>query len=235
MTQPPFPVLELLPTYPARSLRLKGQSYFEDAQGRQLPSVTTILNATKPAEDWEALKQWRDRVGAEEANRIARTASRRGSQTHKHIRSYLLGQAIACPDPVRPYWDSVAPVLSDIDRVHLVESVVVHDALSYGGRVDCVATYRGMPCVVDWKTADRPKGSVERLYDAPLQLAAYSGAVNQCYASEGMRVRHALLVVAIADQPAELFWFDAETLVQYWQQWQTRVEQFQSRFRRSSL
>jgi hypothetical protein len=60
-------------------------TYLTDANGVRLPSVTAILNATKPPEARQALAQWRDRVGAEEATRIATTASRRGSQTHKQI------------------------------------------------------------------------------------------------------------------------------------------------------
>ncbi|MBW4656194.1 MAG: PD-(D/E)XK nuclease family protein [Kaiparowitsia implicata GSE-PSE-MK54-09C] len=204
------------------------RAYLTDAQGMRLPSVTTILNATRPPEAREALARWRDRLGAAEATRVATTASRRGSQTHKHLRHYLRGEAPPCPDAIRLYWQSLEPVLADIDAVNLVEATVFHYNLGYAGQVDCVANYQGQPCVVDWKTADVPKGSVERLYDGPLQLAAYCGAVNQQRA-EGDSICQAMLVVAVPQHPAEVFWFDPDHLHHYWEAWQQRLAQFYGR------
>lgn len=216
---------QLLPAYSAKSVRLDGQSYFVDSQGIRLPSVTTILNATKPQAAREALMQWRQRVGKAEAQRISGTASRRGTLTHKHLKGYLLGEAASCPEAVRPYWESLATVLPLIQQVRLVEGFVFHRDLGYAGKVDCIASYDGVPCVFDWKTADQPKGSIERLHDAPLQLAAYCGAINYCYA-EQVNLQHAALVVAVPNQPAEVFWLEAAAMAEYWQQWQARLAQF---------
>ncbi|MBD2088677.1 PD-(D/E)XK nuclease family protein [Microcoleus sp. FACHB-1515] len=218
---------DLLPALTAKSTRANGQTYIVDAQGVRLPSVTTILNATKPAADREALARWRQRVGSEQAKQISGTASRRGTQTHSHIRRYLLGDDRPCPPAALPYWNSLHPVLTQIDAVRLVEGFVFHYDLGYAGKVDCVASYQGTPCVCDWKTSDRPKQSIERLGDAPLQLAAYCGAINQVY--DELDLDHALLAVAVADQPAEIFWLDADRLAAYWQQWQLRVKQFYRR------
>jgi len=80
--------------------------------------------------------------------------------------------------------------LQDIDAVRLIESPVFHYDLSYAGRVDCVASYKDIPRVM---TADKPKGLVERLYEYPLQLAAYLGAVNKYYQDYG-KIDHALVV-----------------------------------------
>ena len=44
----------------------------------KLPSVTTILSATKSEEEKAALANWRERVGFKEANRIKTEASSRG-------------------------------------------------------------------------------------------------------------------------------------------------------------
>lgn len=217
---------DLLPAYHAKSVREGGQSYFVDDQGRRLPSVTTILNATKPQEDREALARWRQRVGVAEAGRISSAASRRGTQTHKQIQHYLLGDDRPCPESAQPYWDSLQSVLSDIEAVRLVESSVFHYDLGYAGKVDCVASFRGVPCVCDWKTADRPKESIDRLHDAPLQLAAYCGAINHAYAEQGVKLNHAAVVVAVPLQTAEVFWIDPDQMLIYWQQWQARVEQF---------
>lgn len=202
------------------------RGYLIDEQGVPLPSVTTILNATRPQEAREALIRWRDRLGATEAGRISAAASRRGSMTHKHVKDYLAGERSVCPQEIRPYWESLEPVLSDVQDVRLLEKTVFHYNLGYAGKVDCVATYQGVPCVLDWKTADQPKETVERLYDGPIQLAAYCGAINHSYAEQFPAVKQAVLVVAIAHRPAEVFRFEAKTMRQLWHAWQARVDQF---------
>lgn len=222
--------IDLLPRLQIKSVRQNGKQYYvdnSDACGglrhRALPSVTTILNATKPQEARDRLMNWRSRLGTEEANRVSTTASRRGTQTHKYIKSYLLGEDITCPDASRPYWDSIQPVLQNIDAVRLVESPVCHYDLNYAGVVDCVASFNGVPCVCEWKTADKPKGTIERLYDYPLQLAAYLGAVNHSYREYGIDLERVLLVVAIPEMAAEVFWLETTAINTYWQQWETRV------------
>lgn len=220
------PSQQRLPVISAKSSRQGGQSYFVDDSGQRLPSVSTILNATKPAADREALRQWQQRVGKAEAQRITGRASRRGTQTHTYLRHYLLGTPIPCPDAAKPYVDSLEPVLNAIDDVRLVEGAVFHYDLGYAGRVDCIASYQGVPCIVDWKTSDRPKETIQRLYDSPLQLAAYCGAANHLYADHGIHLTEAVLINAVPGQEAEVFWFDVDTLRNYWHQWQTRVDQF---------
>jgi hypothetical protein len=219
------PETQLLPSYSAKSIREQGQSYFLTG-GKQLPSVTTILNATKPQAAREALRQWRNRVGAAQAKQIAGIASRRGSLTHQYLKRYLLGETESCPELIKPYWESLEPVLEQIDAVRLVEGFVFDEELGYGGKVDCIASYKQVPCVLDWKTADKPRGSIERLQDGPLQLAAYCGAINACYAQQEIELHHAALITAIAGQPAEVFWFEPEAMLSYEQQWQARVAQF---------
>lgn len=222
---------QLLPSPQAKQVRENGSQYYVDTKGDRLPSVTTILNATKPQEDRDRLANWRQRVGAEAATQISGTASRRGTQTHKQIQRYLLGEKVTCSDTSRPYWESIEPTLQDIDFVRLVEGSVFHYGLSYAGKVDCVASYRGIPCICEWKTADKPKGSVERLYEYPLQLTAYLGAVNQYYQDCGVKLDHALIVVAIPEMPAEVFWFEPGAMIDYWQQWEQRVDQYWQRRR----
>lgn len=128
------PALQLLPCPQAKSIRENTNQYYIDAKGSSLPSVTTILNATKSQEDRDRLANWRQRVGATEGNRISGTASRRGTQTHKQIQRYLLGEDTRCPDTSRPYWESIEPVLQDINAVRLIEGAVFHYDLSYAGR-----------------------------------------------------------------------------------------------------
>jgi genome maintenance exonuclease 1 len=103
--------------------------------------------------------------------------------------------------------------------------------LGYAGRVDCVASFRNIPCICEWKTADKPKGSVERLYDYPLQIAAYCSAVNHYYQDYDINLEHTMLAVAIPGLPAELFWFEPEVMQTFLEQWEERVVSFWKRRR----
>ena len=58
----------------------------------KLPSVTSILDATKSEEDKAALANWRERTGYKEAEAITKAASSRGSQMHNYLESYILGR-----------------------------------------------------------------------------------------------------------------------------------------------
>ena len=58
----------------------------------KLPSVTSILDATKSEEDKAALANWRERTGHKEAEAITKAASSRGSQMHSYLESFLLGR-----------------------------------------------------------------------------------------------------------------------------------------------
>lgn len=230
-----FSKAQRLPVCPIKAIRHAGEQYYvsDYPSGEQrgdrsirLPSVSTILNATRSPEQRQALAQWRQRVGSEEANRISGSASRRGTGTHKQVSRYLQGEAVVCSEAIRPYWESLKPVLQAIEQVRLVEAPVLHAELGYAGKVDCIASYDGIPCLCEWKTADRPKHSLERLNDYPLQVAAYWGAVNRFYQADGVDLQHALLAIAIPDQPAEVFWLDEEAIAPYWEQWQERVAMF---------
>ena len=215
-----------LPRYQAKQVREAGQQFYVNTQGDRLPSVTTILNATKSREDRDRLFNWKQRVGVEQAAEITKTASRRGTGLHRHIQRYLQGEVTECTEFVRPYWDSVQPILDSLTDIQLVEGMVVHDQLRYAGVADCIATFEGVSCLCEWKTSDRPKQTIERLYDYPLQVVAYCGAANQHYQEYNLNLCHALVVVAIPETPAEIFWFEPAAIAAYWEQWESRVRQY---------
>ena len=58
----------------------------------RLPSVTSILQATKSDEDKAALENWKQRVGVHQANKIKTEASNRGTSMHSYIENFLRGR-----------------------------------------------------------------------------------------------------------------------------------------------
>ena len=58
----------------------------------KLPSVTSILQATKSEEDKASLENWKQRVGQEKADKIKIEASNRGTSMHSYIEDFLKGR-----------------------------------------------------------------------------------------------------------------------------------------------
>ena len=62
-----------------------GKRVYEISSYR-LPSVTTILGATK---NTEFLTKWKAKVGEQEADRIKNVSSARGTSMHKFLESFI--------------------------------------------------------------------------------------------------------------------------------------------------
>ena len=72
-----------------RETTTEGRKYVAP-DGNKLPSVTTILDATKPIEAKKALIEWRRRVGEQKAKEITTEAAGRGTRMHKYLENYVL-------------------------------------------------------------------------------------------------------------------------------------------------
>jgi hypothetical protein len=60
-----------------------------DTPGGKLPSVTTVLERTKPEEKKQALQEWRRRVGPAQAQAITTEAANRGTRMHTYLEHYV--------------------------------------------------------------------------------------------------------------------------------------------------
>ena len=63
----------------------EGQRLYSTPDGNKVPSVTTILDKTKPAESRAALEQWRKNVGHARAQQITTEAANRGTRMHTYL------------------------------------------------------------------------------------------------------------------------------------------------------
>ncbi|TAF05458.1 MAG: exonuclease [Nostocales cyanobacterium] len=212
--------LNLLLHYYGKLARENGIGYLEDSRGIKLPSFTSILKATKPPAEKAQLAKWRQKVGNFEANRITQESKQRVTLIHQQIKNYFLDEPIICPDFIKPYWHNLLPILENIHNIRLIEANLFHYYLGYSGRVDCVANYCNIPCVIEFKTAER----IKHLYDEPLQLAAYCGAVNRQY---GLRIKNTLVIVTTPDE-AIVHWLEPKDVMKKWHQWENKVTEFWS-------
>lgn len=209
-------------------------------QGRSaVPSVTRILQQTLSPEQVFYLERWKRRMvaelGEEGFKEYSQNLFRQGKLFHSALEEILTSgdtrnkspsEAPEHPADVRGYMESVSHVLEDISAVRAIESTVQHDTLNYLGIADCVARYRGVLCVIDWKTSEKPKPFLGNTYDNPVQVAAYAGALNSDN-NYKYQVENGLIVVAYKDgSPAHAHQLNSELMLEYWNTWLIRLEEF---------
>lgn len=200
----------------APRVEVNGQRLYDTPRGK-FPSVTSILSATK---DKTYLERWKNRVGQREAERIRVAASTRGNSLHEMVEAFLLHGTVG----EGPWWTSIEGFLRDITGVHLIEGPVWHP-LGFAGTVDALLDWRGVPAVVDWKTA-RSFRKAAWVEDYKLQTTAYGGAANWLYADAGFKVERGIVVVALEDQPAQVFHIEHPELVIGWRQFTGRIHDY---------
>lgn len=209
--------------YQAKTVRVNRRRVYE-INGYQYPGVTTVLSTTKPAAARKALYEWRQRIGKDAAQSISNKASSAGTRLHKQIATFLRGESVEIPADLGGYWESMLPILNQVDEALLVEGAVWHDA-GYVGFPDAVIAYQGKICVCDWKTALKPKKR-EWIEDYCLQVAAYAQAIEQVYGKTGVTMDGALIAIALDDAPAQTFWLDLSDLETHWHQFQQRLDEY---------
>jgi len=114
-----------------------GGKFYETPCGL-FPSVTTILQATMPADQKKRLQNWHQRKGVE-AEIFRQEAADRGKVIHKLIEARFKGEEIECPPDVSEFWQEARKILGAIGEVSAIEQAVYHPQLQYAGTLDLLA------------------------------------------------------------------------------------------------
>jgi hypothetical protein len=165
---------------------VEGKRHYALPDGSRVPSVTTILDRTKPQEAKQALQEWRNRVGHERAQQITTEAANRGTRMHTYLERYVKNDDIG-DFPTNPFaqpsWFMAAQVilegLGNVDEYWGCEVPLYYSGL-YAGTTDCVGVWKGQPAIMDFKQTNKPKKR-EWIDDYFLQLAAYAAAHNDTH------------------------------------------------------
>lgn len=171
--------------------------------GDSLPSVTTILSATK---DMTHLNEWKKRIGEEKAQQIVTEASGVGTAMHSNLEKFICGMhRQPGNNPVHVKANAMADViiqygLSKVDEVWAMEQSLYFPGL-YSGTTDLVGVYEGRPCVMDYKQTNKPKKE-EWVDDYKIQLTAYIMAHNEVYGTD-IREGH-VFMCSRGDHPTEI-------------------------------
>ena len=136
---------------------IDGVRYYDvpDVEGfTKLVSITSITSWINR----EIFRSWRARIGNEEADKITKAATSRGTDMHTLTENYLLNKDLP---PVQPLSDFLfkqsKPQLNLIDNIHAIEKPLYSLKLGVAGTVDCIAEYEGELAVIDFKSSKKPK------------------------------------------------------------------------------
>jgi hypothetical protein len=165
---------------------INGKRHYSLPDGSKVPSVTTVLDATKPEEKRQALANWKKAVGEERAQQITTEAANRGTRMHAYLEGYILNNEMK-QLPSNPYahpsWFMAAEVILK-GLVHVDEfwgtEVPLYCSGLYAGTSDVIGVWKGRPAIMDFKQTNKPKKR-EWIEDYFLQLAAYAEAHNDTY------------------------------------------------------
>jgi genome maintenance exonuclease 1 len=133
---------------------IKGKRFYVTPEGKKYPSITTVLSGRNS----EGLVRWRQSVGNDVANNIMRTAAKRGTAVHTLVENYLNNEELSNQDvlPVALF-TLLKPELDNINNIRIQEGGLYSDYYGVAGRVDCIADYKGVLSVIDFKTSTKEK------------------------------------------------------------------------------
>ena len=124
--------------------------------GDWVPSITSVTSFYNR----QIFADWRKRVGVEEANKITKKATARGTDYHEAAQAYLLNLELKW-DEYKPLTQfmfyNTKPYLDKINNIHAIERTLYSEYLGLAGRVDCIAEYEGELAVIDFKTSTKIK------------------------------------------------------------------------------
>lgn len=195
----------------------------------EYPSITTILGATS---DNSFLVRWREKVGDEEADRISKEATDRGTAVHDYIEKYFLQEE----REFRKYFEvsglanepfkikqPTRDIIRSCERNNFIpyaqEIPLWHPKLKYAGRVDGVGLWNNTLSIIDFKTSKKKKypSQIKNYY---IQATAYAVAHNYLFNTE---INNFAIVIGVDDKEPQIFTGKA---INYIPELKLRVRQF---------
>ena len=213
-------------TYPASTRSTVEGLRTYDVNEEKLPSVTTILGATKSQDAIDSINRWKAKVGEETATRIRDQAASRGTNMHLHLERHVTGEGHLDLTPegktAKAMADTIiAKGLKDLQEIWGSEVTLFYPGL-YAGATDLVGTYDYEDSIIDFKQSNKPKRR-EWVEDYFMQLAAYAMAHNQVYKTE---ITQGVILMCTPDNYFQKFQVKGREFIEYQHKFLEKVDQY---------
>jgi len=177
---------------------------YNTPNGNSYPSITTVLSHST---DKTFLIEWRKRVGEEEANRIVKKSSSRGTKLHKICEKYLLNELndfkikTMMPD-IKDFFLQLKPHIDEnVGDVYGLEQPLYSDRLKIAGTTDCIAEWNGKLSVIDYKNSRRIKEE-DHIQNYFIQCTAYAEMFGDI---TGKPIEQIVVAIANEDGKPQIF------------------------------
>ena len=161
----------------------------EEGELMKLVSITSVTSHFNK----EIFVKWRKRVGNEEADRVTKAATGRGTDMHTLTGYYLKNENLPEVRPISDFLFKIAKGhLNKIDNIYALEGPLYSKELGLAGTVDCIAEYDGELAIIDFKTSKKPKPRnwIEHYF---VQCMAYGCML---YEMKGISIKKLVIIMA---------------------------------------
>lgn len=171
---------------------IDGVRYYKVPDAEELLRLVSITSVTSH-KNRQFFANWRKKVGEEEADKITRQATSRGTDMHTLVEYHLKNENLPGVQPLSEFLFKIAkPDLNRINNVYTLEGSLYSKVLGVAGTVDCIAEFDGELAIIDFKTSKKPKPRewIEHYF---VQCAAYA---CMFYELTGIPVKKLVIIMA---------------------------------------
>jgi genome maintenance exonuclease 1 len=217
---------------PMQRVEVDGKRRYLTPDGEKLPSVTTVLDATKSEESKQALNNWRKRVGTAQAQAITTEAAGRGTRMHKWLENYIkngeTGDPGSNPYSIQSHTMAHSIISQGLGKCNEYwgTEVPLYFPKLYAGTTDLCGVHDGSEAIMDHKQTNKPKKR-EWIDDYFVQLAAYANAHNEVH---GTKIRKGVIFMCDPNAAYQEFIIEGSEFDKYSDMWFTRLEKYYSMF-----
>jgi len=175
-----------------KRVTIDGVRYYDVPDGDKLVSITSVISWINR----EIFLDWRKRVGTQEADKITKASTSRGTDMHTLVEYYLKNEELPSVQPLSEFlFKQAKPQLNLINNIHALETSLYSSRLGVAGTVDCIAEYDGELSVIDFKSSKKPKPR-EWIDHYFVQCAAYACML---YEMTGIMVKKFVIIMSCED------------------------------------
>jgi genome maintenance exonuclease 1 len=136
---------------------IDGVRYYKVPNNDELIKLVSITSVTSH-KNRQIFINWRKKVGEEEADKITRQATSRGTDMHLLVEHHLKNEELPEVQPLSDFLFKISKsTLNRINNIHALEGSLYSKQLGIAGTVDCIAEFDGELSIIDFKTSKKPK------------------------------------------------------------------------------
>ena len=171
---------------------IDGVRYYKVPDDQELLRLVSITSVTSHF-NREIFDNWRKKIGEDEAQKITKAATARGTDLHTLVENHLYNKDLPPVAPMADFLFKIAKTdLNRINNIYALEGSLYSKQLGIAGTVDAIAEYNGELAIIDFKTSKKPKPRewIEHYF---VQCMAYGCML---YELTGISVKKLVIIMA---------------------------------------